>query len=63
MKPLKAGEVVIVAVSEFKSRAHRNRVNKAGMSDPRMNKLMTAMPPFDMKRMHISGFETLVSMP
>ena len=62
MKP-KAGETVVVSFIVFKSRAHRDRVNKKVMSDPRLRKMMEGAPmPFDMKRMVYGGFKTLVDL-
>ena len=62
MKP-KAGETVVVSFIVFKSRAHRDSVNKKVMSDPRLNKMMAGAPmPFDMKRMVYGGFKTLVDL-
>lgn len=62
-KPLKAkaGETVVFAFVVFKSRAHRDKVNKAVMSDPRLMSICDPKKmPFDCKRMVYSGFETLV---
>ena len=55
---LKKGEVVVFSWILYKDRAHRDRVNKKVMADPRV-----AIPPkcpFDPARMHYGGFETLV---
>src|SRR3990172_7235237 len=55
MIKLKPGETVVLAWIEFKSRAHRNRVNAKVMKDPR---LMDPSPmPFDPKRMVYGGFK------
>lgn len=56
----KEGETVIFAWIVYKSKAHRNQVNKAVMTDPRMNKIMPGTPPFDVKRMGYGGFKTIV---
>lgn len=56
----KAGETVVFAWILYKSRAHRDKVNKAVMTDPRMLKLMNLPMPFDMKRMSHGGFQVLV---
>ena len=61
VKP-KKGEVVIFAVAEFKSKAHRDRVNKAAMKDPRMAAMSKIKPVFDMNRMAISEYKTLYEM-
>jgi uncharacterized protein YbaA (DUF1428 family) len=56
----KGGEVLIAAVAEFTSRAHRDRVMKEMFKDPRMAQMMQAKPLADMKRMVYGGFETFV---
>jgi len=58
----KKGEVTICAFAGFSSRAHRDRANAAAMKDPRMAKMMTRKPLFDMKRMRVGGFDLLVMM-
>ena len=58
---LKAGEVPVFSFIVFKSRAHRDKVNKKVMSDPRLTNMKGPMP-FDMKRMVYGGFKTLVSV-
>lgn len=59
---LKAGEVMITSLIEYRSKAHRNQVNKKMMTDPRMAKMMKAKPLFDMKRMVYGGFATFFKM-
>ena len=59
---LKTGEVLISSVVEYRSKAHRNQVNKKAMNDPRMKALMPKKPLFDMKRMCYGGFKTIVKM-
>lgn len=59
MCKLKAGETVIFAFIVYKSKAHRNQVNKKVMSDPDM-KMQGQEMPFDMKRFAMGGFKTLV---
>ena len=59
---LKPGEVLISSVVEFRSKSHRNQVNKRAMNDPRMKALMAEKPLFDMKRMLYGGFSTIVKM-
>jgi uncharacterized protein YbaA (DUF1428 family) len=57
----KAGETVVFAYIVYKSRAHRDRVNKKVMSDPRLAAQMTAKSmPFDVKRMMYGGFKVFV---
>lgn len=54
---LKPNETAVFAYIVFKSRAHRDQVNKKVMNE------MTEAPkdmPFDMKRMVYGGFKTLV---
>ncbi|HSB20289.1 MAG TPA: DUF1428 domain-containing protein [Anaeromyxobacteraceae bacterium] len=59
---LKAGETVVFSWIVYRSRAHRDRVNKAVMKDPRMqDPVMMAMAPFDVRRMSMAGFEVLVA--
>src|SRR5688572_29107163 len=57
---LKPGETVIFSYVVFKSRAHRDRVNKKVMKEmAAMGGDMKDMP-FDMKRMAYGGFKTIV---
>jgi uncharacterized protein YbaA (DUF1428 family) len=56
----KAGETVLFSFIEYTSRAHRDRVNKKVMADPRIAKMMTGKPPFDVKRMSMGGFKAIV---
>lgn len=58
---LKPGETVVFAWIVYKSRAHRDRVNKKVMSDPRLKGDVASMP-FDHRRMHYGGFETIVEL-
>jgi len=61
---LKPSETVVFAWITYKSRAHRDRVNKKVIADPRLAKMMSnpkAMP-FDGKRMIYGGFTTLVAV-
>ena len=58
---LKAGETVVFSWIVFKSRAHRDRVNKKVMADPRLTGMMDPKAmPFDAKRMIYGGFGVLV---
>jgi uncharacterized protein YbaA (DUF1428 family) len=60
---LKAGETVVFSWIVYKSRAHRDRVNKKVMKDPRMNEMMNSKSmPFDMKRMAYGGFKVVVDL-
>ena len=57
----KAGETVFFAYVVFKSRAHRDQVNKKVMKDPRLHKMMEGKPmPFDHRRMVYGGFKVKV---
>jgi uncharacterized protein YbaA (DUF1428 family) len=57
----KADETVIFSWILYKSKAHRNSVNKKVMKDPRINEMcdMDNMP-FEMKRMSYGGFKVMV---
>lgn len=55
---LKPGETVVFSYIVYKSRAHRDRVNKRVMKD--MSGSPTDMP-FEMKRMVYGGFKVVVS--
>lgn len=58
---LKAGEVVVFSWIVYKSRAHRDAVNKKVLSDPRLDTMMDGSGmPFDHKRMSYGGFKVLV---
>lgn len=60
---LKAGETVIFSYVVYKSRAHRDAVNKKVMKDPRLAKFMDPKKlPFDGMRMFWGGFKTFVSL-
>jgi uncharacterized protein YbaA (DUF1428 family) len=60
MAKARPGEVVFFSFIVYKSRAHRDRVNARVMKDKRMQKMMKAPMPFDMKRMAYGGFKALV---
>ena len=58
---LKKGETVVFAYVEYKSRAHRDKVNAKVMADKRLSAAnMPKEMPFDMKRMAYGGFKTIV---
>jgi len=60
---LKPNETVFFSFIVYKSRAHRDSVNRKIMKDPRM--LAICCPedmPFDIKRMAYGGFRTLVDL-
>lgn len=58
----KAGEVVVFSWIVYRSRAHRDRVNRKVMHDPRIRDAMTGPMPFDLGRMSFGGFRTLVDL-
>jgi uncharacterized protein YbaA (DUF1428 family) len=57
---LKPDETVIFSWIVYKSRAHRDRVNKQVMADPRLAGMDPKTLPFDGKRMIWGGFKGLV---
>jgi uncharacterized protein YbaA (DUF1428 family) len=60
---LKRGETVFFSWIVYKSRAHRDSVNRKVMKDPRMAKMMSGKAmPFDVKRMAYGGFRALVDL-
>jgi len=61
VKP-KAGETVVFSYIVYKSKAHRDKVNKLVMSDPRLASMMDPKKkmPFDCTRMAYGGFKTIV---
>jgi uncharacterized protein YbaA (DUF1428 family) len=64
MTNLKKGEVVVFSYIVFKSRKHRDQVNKKVMQDPLMSpEAWKDKPvPFDMERVAYGGFEVLVEI-
>jgi uncharacterized protein YbaA (DUF1428 family) len=57
----KPGETVVFAWVTYKSRAHRDRVMKKVMADPRLADSMDPKTmPFDGKRMFFGGFKAIV---
>ena len=59
---LKRGETVVFSWITFKSRAHRDRVNKKAMEDARFADMMEDSKQFDMSRMVYGGFEVIVDL-
>lgn len=60
---VKKSETVIFSWIVFKSRQHRDQVNKKVMADPQLRKMMEKGPmPFDLKRMAYGGFKFLVDV-
>jgi uncharacterized protein YbaA (DUF1428 family) len=57
----KKGEVVVFSWIVYKSRKHRDLVNKRVMADPRIHSMCKEDDmPFDPKRMIYGGFEVIV---
>jgi uncharacterized protein YbaA (DUF1428 family) len=58
---LKRGETVVFSWIVYKSRKHRDAVNKKAMADPRLAALMDPKQmPFDGKRMFWGGFKVMI---
>lgn len=58
---LKADETVVFAWIVYRSKGHRDSVNKKIMKDERLQKMCDPNnPPFDMKRMSYGGFKIKV---
>ena len=57
---IKPGETVVFAWIVYKCGAHRDRVNKKVMSDPRLAGMSPKEMPFDVKRMAYGGFKVFV---
>ena len=60
---LKAGEVVVFSWITYKSRKHRDAVNKKVFSDPFMKNYDPKSAPFDGKRMFWGGFKVIAAAP
>lgn len=58
---VKSGETIVFAFITYKSRAHRDRVNRKVMADPRMAEPPKDIP-FDVKRMMYGGFKAVVDL-
>jgi len=60
---VKPNEVVFFSFITYKSRRHRDAVNKKVMTDPRMTAMCDPKnPPFDFKRMNYGGFKAVVDL-
>ena len=60
---IKAGETVVFSWIVYKSRAHRDAVNKKVMKDERLASMMDPKNmPFDVKRMAMGGFKVAVDL-
>ena len=57
---LKKDEVVFLSWATYKSLAHRNKVMKKVMEDPRFANMDMSSAPFDGKRMFWGGFKPVV---
>ena len=57
----RAGETVFFSYIVYRSKAHRDRVNKKVMADPRIKGTPKDMP-FDYRRMMFGGFRVLVDL-
>lgn len=58
----KAGETVVFSWIVYRSRAHRDSVNRRVMKDPRMQRMMKEPMLFDMKRFSYGGFKVIVDL-
>lgn len=58
---VRRGETVVFSWVLYRSKAHRNAVNKKVMQDPRLKALMAKKMPFDMKRFSCGGFKVVVA--
>ena len=57
----KPGETVVFSFIVYKSRSHRDSVNKKVMADPRVHAICDPNDlPFDCKRMLYGGFKAIV---
>lgn len=60
---LKDDEVVVFSYITYQTKRDRDRINKAVMSDPRLEFLMDPKKlPFDGKRMFFGGFKGMVEL-
>ena len=59
---LKPDEMVVFSWIVFKSRRHRDAVNKKVMTDPLMAHMDPKATPFDGKRMFWGGFKEIVRL-
>lgn len=60
---LKKDETAILAWIVYRDKAHRDRVNRLVMKDPRIASMMDPKAmPFDEKRMNYGGFKVVVDL-
>lgn len=57
---LKDDETLVFSFIVYKSKAHRNEVNKKVMKDPAMHSFDPQSVPVDMKRFVSGGFKTII---
>lgn len=59
----KPSETVVFSWIQYKSRAHRDKVNAQVMKDPRLKSMMDPKSmPFDAKRMIYGGFKVFIDL-
>ena len=59
----KTGETVLFSYIVYKSRKHRDRVNKKVMADERLHAMCNPKnAPFDFKRMAYGGFKAMIDL-
>jgi uncharacterized protein YbaA (DUF1428 family) len=57
------GETVVFSWIVYRSKRHRDRVNRLVMKDPRITEMMDPKnTPFDVRRMVYGGFEVVVDL-
>ncbi|MEQ8205918.1 MAG: DUF1428 domain-containing protein [Woeseia sp.] len=59
---MKEDETVIFSWISYRSREHRDEVNKKAMADPRLAHMKPEDFPFDGKRLIWGGFRTIVAL-
>lgn len=59
---LKKGEVLVTAIVGYPSAAARERINRAIEQDPKLSRMLPDPKIFNMKRMTVSSFETIVDV-
>jgi uncharacterized protein YbaA (DUF1428 family) len=59
---MKPDETVVFSWIVYKSRKHRDQVNKKVMADPRLANMNPKDMPFDGKRMFWGGFKEIVAL-
>jgi uncharacterized protein YbaA (DUF1428 family) len=59
---LKKGEVVFFSWATYKNRAHRDKVMKKVMNDPRLAGMSPDTMPFDGMRMFWGGFKPVINV-